>query len=61
MEDQQNFNSSISTRCSDQLRESLEKLATADKRPLANYIRIVLEDHIREAEEKSAKKRNKAA
>lgn len=41
------------------MREELEKLAKADRRPLASYVKLVLEKHIeekrREAREKGGK------
>lgn len=33
-------------RVDEKLREALEKLAEADRRPLSAYARIVLEDHV---------------
>jgi predicted DNA-binding protein len=48
MDEQPNFNSSISTRCTNELRETYERLAAKDQRPLANYVRLVLEKHARE-------------
>jgi len=44
--EEENFTASISTRCTVGLRQSLERLAAREKRPLANYIRIVLEKHV---------------
>jgi predicted DNA-binding protein len=54
MERQDNFTEQIATRVSRDLRERLEALAAADKRPLANYIRLVLEQHVAEKTEAEA-------
>jgi predicted DNA-binding protein len=49
MDKQQNFAVMVQTRCTLDLRDALEKLATDDHRTLANYIRLVLENHVRAA------------
>ena len=36
----------ISARVSVTVKEALERLAAVDKRSLANYVRLVLEDHV---------------
>jgi len=46
MERQENFSELVSVRISRDLRDQLEQLAKADLRPLANYIRLVLEQHV---------------
>jgi predicted DNA-binding protein len=48
-------------RCSDELREALEQLANQDRRTMANYIRIVLEDHVRDRTNDGPSKRKRAA
>ena len=55
MEEQQNFAAQIALRCTEDLRDSLEKLANSDHRPLANYIRLVLENHVRAVSAATAK------
>jgi predicted DNA-binding protein len=42
----------VSLRMSADLREKLLKLANADRRSLTNYIRLVLEQHVAETEQK---------
>jgi predicted DNA-binding protein len=44
-----NVTPSFSIRLDVELREALEKLAKADKRTLAGYIKIVLEEHVESA------------
>jgi predicted DNA-binding protein len=58
MADREKIKAPISTRCTEELREQLEQLASADSRPLAQYVRLVLEKHV---EEVSAKPKKKAA
>jgi predicted transcriptional regulator len=50
--------SPISFRIKSEIKESLERLAAADKRSLSSYIELALEDHIqRKSSGKSAGKR----
>lgn len=49
MAEDNNLEASVSTRCSEELKQQLEQLADADKRPLSNYVRLVLEQHVEEA------------
>ena len=49
MEDQENLARPMSIRCTVELRDSLEQLARKDQRPLSNYVRKILEDHVRDA------------
>jgi predicted DNA-binding protein len=58
MADRDNYKAPVSTRCTEELRGKLEQLASADSRPLAQYVRLVLEKHV---EEVSAKPKKKAA
>jgi hypothetical protein len=37
----------VSIRMPPELREALSALATADKRPLSNYVVLVLEEHVK--------------
>jgi predicted DNA-binding protein len=60
MEEPQNFTAFVQTRCTADLRESLEQLAAKDRRSLANYIRVVLEAHVRERTE-AVKSEDRAA
>jgi predicted DNA-binding protein len=46
---------SFSLRLPPELREELERLAAEDRRPLAAYVKLVLEEHVR-AKEKNKKK-----
>lgn len=57
MADKDNFTAPISTRCTKELRDKLEKLATADNRPLAQYVRLVIEKHVEEVSNGNAKKK----
>lgn len=59
MADKDNFTAPISTRCTEDLRDKLEELANSDSRPLASYVRLVLEKHVEEAA--AAKLKKKAA
>ena len=45
MQEENTFKTTINARCSEELRTALERLATKEKRSLANYVRIVLEKH----------------
>lgn len=47
MEPELNFSEQIGFRCSPDLRESLEKLAKDDGRPLGQYVRLTLERHVK--------------
>jgi predicted DNA-binding protein len=47
----------LSYRVPVRLRDELEKLAKADKRPLGQYLRIVLEEHVEQARKKAGKAR----
>lgn len=57
MAEKEQFTAPISTRCTEDLRDELERLAAADSRPLASYVRLVLEKHVKDsADDKSKKK-----
>jgi predicted DNA-binding protein len=49
MTDRDNYTARLTTPCTESLREKLEELATADSRPLASYVRLVLEKHVEDA------------
>jgi predicted DNA-binding protein len=48
MAEDTSFDSSVSTRCSEEFKQELERLAAAEKRPLSNYVRLILEKHVEE-------------
>lgn len=54
MAEDTNFDTSVTTRCSEEFKEELERLAAADKRPLSNYVRLILEKHVEELSKKKA-------
>jgi hypothetical protein len=54
-EDEERRTASVGLRLKPSTRDALERLAKADKRKLAPYIELVLEDHI--ATKKAASKR----
>jgi predicted DNA-binding protein len=57
MAEKEQFTSPISTRCTEDLRDKLEQLAADDSRPLASYVRLVLEKHVEEANATRSKKK----
>lgn len=59
MNEQQNFTDTLTIRCSKGLRESLEERSQRDQRTLANYVRLVLEKHIRESGEAETPKKKR--
>lgn len=61
MDEQQNLTGTIFIRCAPDLRDALEKLATTDQRSLSNYVRVVLEGHVREADAGAKKSQKKVA
>lgn len=55
MDNRDNYTAPISIRCTEGTREKLEKLAANDNRPLAQYVRLVLERHVEGASPGSKK------
>ncbi len=53
MAEDNGFDASVSTRCTEELKQSLEQLADAEKRTLANYVRLVLEKHVEDSKPKT--------
>lgn len=48
MAEDTNFEASVSTRCTEDLKRELERLADEESRTVANYVRLVLERHVEE-------------
>ena len=57
MDEKSNYTAPVSTRTTEETREKLEKLASDDSRPLAQYVRLVLERHVEEAAKNGAKQK----
>ena len=52
-------NTSVNIRMTEDLRDELQRLATAHKRTLSDYVRILLEEHVERQKEDEAPTRRK--